>query len=251
MQNRYKTREQLMNNSISEISLFNLSLSFLPVLIVLIIFIKWSMDIKKPLYAISRMLLQLLVIGYLLTYIFSAQTSWVVLVVLSFMLVVASWIALNSVPQSVDHSKHALFRAALIAIFLGGGGTLLVITQGVLALDPWYLPHYMIPLAGMVFSSAMTSISLVAERYYAELEHGHEVENARNTAYRASMIPTINALFAVGLVSLPGMMTGQIISGVDPLVAARYQIMVMLMILGSSGIASALFLALITRRPPS
>ena len=135
-----------------------------------------------------------------------------------------------------------------MAISVGGGLTLALVTQVVLQLQPWYLPRYMIPLAGMVFANAMTSVSLAAERLYAELGHGQSWPEARLMAYQAAMIPVINALFAVGLVSLPGMMTGQILSGVSPLVASRYQIMVMCMIFSSSGLATALFLTLCRRR---
>lgn len=117
-----------------------------------------------------------------------------------------------------------------------------------LQLEPWYLPRYVVPLAGMVFANAMTSVSLAAERLYAELGHGLQWEQARLAAYQAAMIPVINALFAVGLVSLPGMMTGQILSGVSPLVAARYQIMVMCMIFAASGISTAIFLVIGRRR---
>ena len=106
----------------------------------------------------------------------------------------------------------------------------------------------MVPLAGMVFANAMTSISLAGERLYAEIGHGAEWEEARVTAFQAAMIPVINALFAVGLVSLPGMMTGQILSGVSPLIAARYQIMVMCMIFSSAGISTAIFLSLVRHR---
>ncbi|MHA2032017.1 MAG: ABC transporter permease, partial [Candidatus Kariarchaeaceae archaeon] len=70
-------------------------------------------------------------------------------------------------------------------------------------------------------------------------------EEARNIALKASLIPITNSLFAVGLVSIPGMMTGQILSGVSPLIAARYQIMVMCMVFGAAGISSAIFLAAI------
>jgi putative ABC transport system permease protein len=100
----------------------------------------------------------------------------------------------------------------------------------------------------MVFATAMTAVSLAAERLYAELGHGLRWEEARLTAYHAAMIPVINSLFAVGLVSLPGMMTGQILSGVSPLIAARYQIMVMCMIFASAGISTAIFLTLSRRR---
>jgi len=114
----------------------------------------------------------------------------------------------------------------------------------VLAMDPWYLPSYMIPLAGMIFANAMNSVSLAGERLEAELDRGVSYERARVIALQTSLIPITNSLFAVGLVSLPGMMTGQILSGVSPFIAARYQIMVMCMLFGSAGISSASFLVL-------
>jgi len=97
----------------------------------------------------------------------------------------------------------------------------------------------------MIFASSMNSVSLAVERLTAEIERNVDYQHARNTALRTSLIPITNSLFAVGLVSLPGMMTGQILSGISPLVAARYQIMVMCMIFGSAGISSALFLKLV------
>jgi putative ABC transport system permease protein len=91
----------------------------------------------------------------------------------------------------------------------------------------------------------MNCVSLSAERLFAEMDRGEAYKKARNIAFQASLIPIINSLFAVGLVSIPGMMTGQILSGVEPYIAARYQIMVMCMIFGSAGISSALFLMLL------
>ena len=98
----------------------------------------------------------------------------------------------------------------------------------------------------MIFANAMNTVSLAAERYESEREV-HDYIEARHTALRAAMIPLINSLFAVGLVALPGMMTGQILSGVSPLVAARYQIVVMCMIFGSAGISAVCYLVLIER----
>ncbi len=121
---------------------------------------------------------------------------------------------------------------------------LLLVTQGVLQLDPWYMPSYMIPLAGMIFANGMNSVSLAGERLQSELKSGVVYAEAEKLAIQASLIPITNSLFAVGLVSIPGMMTGQILSGVSPFIAARYQIMVMCMIFGSAGISSALFLVL-------
>ena len=229
-----------MNSTIQTISLVNLSLSFLPVLIVLTVLWHWSLDYRNSIYAVLRMLVQLLLIGYFLTYIFKSDNAIVIAAVLMVMIFVSGWIALRTVPA---HRKN-LYAKALFSIIIGGGTILAIITEAVLNLEPWYLPQYMIPLAGMIFANSMNSVSLSAERYSSEIKTNN-YETARNIAFNASLIPNINTLFAVGIVSLPGMMTGQILSGVDPLIAVRYQIMVMCMIFGSAGITTAIFLTLI------
>lgn len=229
-----------MSASIQTIELSQLLLMFIPVFGVMAIIWHWGLNYKTALYGMFRMLLQLMLIGYFLVYIFEADSHWIVMVVLAVMLLASSWISL----RTVDASRKKLIGKSLIAISVSGILVLALVTQLVLSLDPWYLPQYMIPLAGMIFANAMNSISLAAERLSAELKHGHSYESARNTAFQASIIPITNSLFAVGLVSLPGMMTGQILSGVSPFIAARYQIMVMCMLFGSTGIASALFLLL-------
>lgn len=220
------------------VALANLALAFIPVLVVLAIFFRWQLNYKKAGYALVRMLAQLLAVGYVLAYIFETEIPWVVLLVLLVMTLVSSWISLNT----VDGRRRQLYGFALGAIALGGGITLAVITQVVLSIDPWYSPQYLIPLGGMVFANAMTSVSLCAERFFAEMGHGLNYREARGTAFNAALIPIVNSLFAVGLVSLPGMMTGQILSGVSPLIAARYQIMVMCMLFTVSGLSASLFL---------
>ncbi len=120
----------------------------------------------------------------------------------------------------------------------------MLVVKGVLNLQPWYIPSYIIPLASMIFANAMNTVSLAAERLEAELIRSVDYYQARNIAYKAALIPITNSMFAVGLVSLPGMMTGQILSGTSPLIAARYQIIVMTMLYGSAGISAALFLFL-------
>ncbi|MCH7677687.1 ABC transporter permease [candidate division KSB1 bacterium] len=229
-----------MNNSIQIIPFANLALAFIPVLVVVVIMYKWSLNIKSAFYAISRMLVQLMVIGYFLAYIFEADSVWVVLAVVTVMVFASSWIALRTTIK-----RTLLYKKTLYSVILGGGITFLLVTQAVLNLNPWYSPRYVIPLAGMIFASSMNSVSLAVERLTAEIERNVDYQQARNTALRTSLIPITNSLFAVGLVSLPGMMTGQILSGISPLVAARYQIMVMCMIFGSAGISSALFLKLV------
>lgn len=190
------------------------------------------------------MVAQLVLIGYVLVYIFEAEVPWIVLAVMGVMVVAASWIALRTNPRL----RPTLYRDAFVAVLVGGGLTVALITQVVLTLDPWYEPSFMIPLAGMIFAAAMNAVSLSAERILAELRRGTPFVDARRIAMQAGLIPIVNTLFAVGLVSLPGFMTGQILSGVSPLVAVRYQIMVMCMVFGASGLSAALFITLLHRR---
>ncbi|NQY35872.1 MAG: ABC transporter permease [Alteromonadaceae bacterium] len=230
-----------MNNSIQIISLADLSIAFIPVFIGLVFLYKWSLNTKQASYALSRMLVQLLLIGYVLSYIFYSDNAWLIAAILVMMVLVSSWIALGTIKDN----RMLLLKYAVIAIALGGGFTLLLMTQGVLSLEPWYQPKVLIPLAGMIFANSMNSVSLCAERLTSELENKQEYDQARKLALNAASIPVINSLFAVGLVSLPGMMTGQILSGISPLIAARYQIMVMCMIFASAIISAVIFLVLV------
>jgi len=230
-----------MNESLQTIPLLNLSLAFIPVLLTSGILFKWSLNSSNALYAVSRMLVQLLLIGYLLTYIFDSDSAGIIIVILAVMVFASSWIALGTIAEI----RLQLYKYAFLSIALGGGVTLALITQAVLVLDPWYSPQSMIPIAGMIFANTMNSVSLAAERLNAETGRDVPYIEARKIALQSALIPVINSLFAVGLVSLPGMMTGQILSGVSPLIAARYQIMVMCMVFGASGIATAYFLVLV------
>lgn len=228
-----------MNDSIQTIPLLHLAVAFLPAIVVIVIGWKWTLGYWTSVYAMSRMLVQLLLVGYVLAFIFETDSALVVVGVLTVMLMSSSWIAL----RTMGLPRRVLYLKSFGAISLGGGVVLLLMTQGVLALEPWYFPRYVIPLAGMIFANAMNSVSLAGERLEAELAREVPYDQARRIALNAALIPITNSLFAVGLVSLPGMMTGQILSGVSPLIAARYQIMVMCMIFGAAGISAAIFLA--------
>ena len=230
-----------MNTTIQIIPIAKLAIAFVPVLAVLIMLYYWSREARTSLYGLSRMLVQLLIVGYFLTFLFDSDSAWLVTAVLAVMVLASSWIALRttSVP------RKDLYRLALASIALGGGVTLVIITQGVLALDPWYAPRYLIPLAGMIFGGSMNAVSLAVERLEAEVSRGIPYSEARAIALKTAMIPITNALFAVGVVSLPGMMTGQILSGVSPLIAVRYQIMVMAMLFAAAGLSAGLFLMLL------
>ena len=222
------------------IPITNLVVIALPAIMVLLILWRWSNSAGRSAYALARMVLQLCLIGYALTFLFETKSPSLVLLVLTIMVCASSWIALGSVPEQ----RRNLYFRALLATLVVNSLLLILITQVVLDTSPWFAPNIVIPLAGMVFAVGMNGISLFAERYFAELARTNET-NARNIAYKATLIPITNSLLAVGLVSLPGMMTGQILSGVSPLIAVRYQIMIMLMIFTSSGLSSALFYSLL------
>jgi UDP-glucose/iron transport system permease protein len=230
---------------VEEITLTGLALGLLPAAAVIIIMLRWSAGAGTAVYATARMLIQLLLIGYVLVYIFEAEHAAIVGAVLIVMLIIASWIAI----RPVAHKQLHVFRNALIAISIGGLLVLALVTQVVIAVDPWFNPRYVVPLAGMVFAGAMNSVSLAAERLQAETAREVPLKEARRIALGAALIPMINSLFAVGLVALPGMMTGQILSGISPLIAAKYQIVVMSMLFGVSGLSAATYLQLQTHCP--
>lgn len=228
------------DTAVKAISTEGLLLGFLPALIAIGILFRWSAGAKTAIYATLRMLIQLLLIGYVLVYIFSADQPGIIIAVLTIMLLASSWIAIRPVKE-----KHPrVYLHALAAIAVGGVLTLGLVSQLVIGVDPWFSPRYVVPLAGMIFAGAMNTVSLAAERMQAEIERNTSYPEARRVAFQAALIPVINSLFAVGLVSLPGMMTGQILSGVSPLVAAKYQIVVMSMLFGVAGISAAIYLTL-------
>ena len=230
-----------MNESITFIPFSRLVIIFIPVVIVTVILHNWSLGWKNTSYAFGRMLIHLLLIGYFLSYIFLSNNSFFIITILSVMVFAASWISL----RTISDKRIELFKSSLEAILCGGGIVLFLVTLFVLKLEPWFLPRYMVPLAGMIFASSMNGISLAGERLKAEIERDVNYDNARGIALKAALIPITNSLFAVGLVSLPGMMTGQILSGISPLIAVRYQIMVMCMLFSAVGLSSYLFLILI------
>lgn len=223
----------------STISFFNLSLSFIPLLFVWYFYYKWTKDKSDILVASIRMIIQLIAIGYLLVFIFKSDDLKVGIFIVLFMIVVASWITLRNTNDKTF--KH--YFQILLAVSASGLINLFLIVGFVLELEKLYEPRYIIPLAGMVFANTMNALSLAVERFEKEIERTNFIE-ARQIAFKACMIPQINSLLAVGLVALPGMMTGQILSGVDPLIAVRYQIMIMAMTLSSAGISAVVYFLL-------
>ena len=234
-----------MNSTLPTISLVNLVAAFVPSLVLLVIMHRWSLNAVTALYANARMLIQLLAVGYVLTYVFETDRPVLIVGVVLLMIFVSAWIALRPLQQRGLRT----YSLALVSIAASGLTMLVIVTQWVLDLPRWFEPSFVVPLSGMIFANAMNTVSLAAERFEAERGRGENAPEARRAALDASLIPQINGLLAVGLVSLPGMMTGQILSGVEPMVAVRYQIMVMCMVFGSGGLGAAAYLALQGQQP--
>jgi putative ABC transport system permease protein len=234
-----------MNDSVQIIPLARLALAFIPVAAVLFIIHRWSLGLRTGLIAVFRMVSQLLLVGYVLTFIFASQRAMVSVSVVAVMLSTAGWIALRPLGDDRLHR----YPAVLVSICGGALPVLFIATQLVLDLPTWFTPSMFIPLAGIVLANSMNTVSLAAERFRAERLRGVTYRAARHAAMSTALIPMTNSLLAVGLVSLPGMMTGQILSGVTPLIAVRYQVLVMCMIFGSAGLATSCYLVL--QRPES
>ena len=198
-----------------------------------------------------RALVQLVAVGYVLVYLFTAEQWWLVVIALVIILISATSAAVQRRrgARKIAGERRALFTISGTAMLVGSGVTLAYVTQLVLRVQPWYEPRYLVPLFGMIVGNAMNGAALAAERLASELESRRgeveaylalgaspsraAAEPARRAMY-AALIPSVNGLMTVGLVQLPGMMTGQILAGQSPLLAVRYQIVVMFMLAGGT-----------------
>ena len=200
-----------------------------------------------------RMFVQLMVVGYLLHLVFALESALPVLLILMVMI----GFAVQTIGARVETKMPNFYRVVGAAILFGCGGMTFFFCTLVVGLEPWYDPRYLIPLAGMVIGNSMTGASLAAERLAAEFrERREEIETALclgssvklaaepavSSAFRAALIPSVNAMAAMGLVFLPGMMTGQILSGTEPLIAVKYQIAIMCVITGSVALTTFMIL---------
>ena len=188
-----------------------------------------------------RSLLQLLVVGYFIALIFAINHPLAVLGILGVMSTIAAIAAKNRISQQLKGLFPLVWGSIFVSTSLTIGYAILLIIQP----PDWYSPQYLIPLAGMVLGNAMNGASLAGERLVSLIQQNQrEVETHlclgatskqaiatyQKTAIRASLIPTLNQMMVVGIVSLPGMFTGQVLAGIDPLKAVSYQILILFMI---------------------
>ncbi|CAH2031817.1 ABC transporter permease [Trichlorobacter ammonificans] len=200
-----------------------------------------------------RMVVQLIAVGYLLHVVFAVRNPGLVLL----MLLVMALFSLQVLGSRVQHRMPRFYRIVGSSLLAGCGGVTFVFCALVVGYTPWYDPRYLIPLAGMIVGNSMNGASLAAERLSSELHERRDeietalclgassrqaAENAVRSAFRAALMPTVNTMAATGIVSLPGMMTGQILSGTAPILAVRYQIAIMCAITAAVAVTSFMIL---------
>lgn len=231
-----------MDSGVVPISDIQLALSVILVLIAGVISAALKLELLKPLlWGTFRTFVQLTLIGYALTFIFKINNLIFIIVIITMMCFLAS---LTAARRSSGAGRYTLllgFVSLWASTFIVG--TIVVVL--IIAPDPWYSARIAIPIFGMILGNSMNGIALSLDRLFSEVKSNlpeieallsfgaspwESVRDCVKTSLKAGMTPTINSLMVVGLVSLPGMMTGQILGGADPRQAVRYQIVVMLMI---------------------
>jgi putative ABC transport system permease protein len=209
--------------------------------------------------ATLRTYLQLIALGFVLTWVFQTDTAWIVLGVFLLMMLMTAQISL----KRVKHKPPNLYFSTLSAVFITGMTVTFSVTGLIVQVEPWYEPRYVLSIGGMVLGNAMNGIALALERLFDDLKkRAAEVNQALafggtpweaslpsiRTALTAGLTPTINSMNAVGLVMIPGMMTGQLLAGADPVQAAKYQIVVMLMVSAATALGSMISVYLVYKR---
>ena len=231
-------------------------------LIIIVLIISWQLRLqltKTLLTAAIRTVVQLSFIGLILAWIFAREQWYEVLLILTIMTLIAGSAAKNRVKR---HYKGLLVDTLLAVSASAVLVTAIAITV-ILNVQPWYTPQFIIPILGLILGNSLTAISLTSNQL---IESFHEQQGriemmlslaartfeAVHEPIRAAIIngmtPTLNSMLVVGIVSLPGMMTGQILAGADPTQAVRYQIVTMFLICVSSTLGCTISTLLIYRR---
>jgi len=251
-----------VNNAFYEIAWFPDVVVSLSLILLSLGLLKWfKIGLEKLLLlGTLRTFLQLAFMGYVLTFFFNQQHWSFMVILVLVMTLIASW---EGYHRQKEHAIPGYFLIIFVSLLVTVIIVLGAILGFILRTKPWYYPYAMIPLAGMVIGNALTSITLSVNRFLGEMEHRENeietflalgapfkavVEAPMRVAIKAALLPAINSMMMVGLVQLPGVMTGQILAGVDPLVAIRYQIMIMYMWVTTATLADILVLALVSRK---
>lgn len=241
-------------NSIIELSFLQMGAAY--IFVIILLFILRARGIKREkelLMASIRMTIQLSLVGYILAYIF--EENHLLLVILA--ILIMQVFAINNVYKRIHYPLNKKIKKLIaIAMLIGTLSSIIYFIVVVIQVSPWYEARYFIPISGMMIGNAMTGVALGTQRLIEGMQDNRDkIETALmlgahprlaakkvvNQAFDAAILPTINSMVGMGIVLLPGMMTGQILAGLSPLIAIRYQIAIMLGITGSVSLSVILF----------
>jgi putative ABC transport system permease protein len=244
-------------NSIIELTFWQIATAYLFVVITLIIVKSRGINRDKELVLSTvRMTLQLVIASYALVYILDNPNPFITIGVVILMTAFAIYTIVRKFKGVITNK---LAKVITLSMVLGAGGCLLYLIFIVIGGKPWYNPQYFIPIAGMIIGNSMTGVSLAVKNLLeAMTTRKHVVEEALilgatpreasariiNQSFDSAIMPTINSMLGMGIIFLPGMMTGQILAGVSPTTAIAYQIGIMLGILGSVALSVIIILQL-------
>ena len=207
---------------------------------------------RQVLWSAVRMVTQLLIVGWLLRFVFDASSPSVTVLVIVVMIAAAAREVASRPKQRLIRAGNYRIGAAVVSA--ASLATVLLALLTAIRPEPWYDPRYAIPLMGIVLGSVLNSASLALDNFLgsvvtdraaieAQLALGASSTQAMSKLVRSSirrgLIPIVNQMSAAGLITLPGIMTGQLLAGMDPVEAVKYQILLLFLLTGASGLASA------------
>lgn len=230
-----------MTDGVVNIGNLELAASALLMLVAGIVSLRLKLDLAKDI-AVStvRAFIQLLAMGFLLLYLFKYQTWWLVCIVIAAMSIAATQIAVSR----VKGVARGIWLDVFLSIFVSSMVIAFIVVEGVIHAQPWYSARELVPITGMILGNTLSAAAVAIERLFADMDARSDEIYAmivlgatpREAAFRsiksaigAGMTPALATLSAAGIVQIPGMMSGQILAGADPVVAAKYQIVVLLM----------------------
>ena len=252
----------MTNHNDLQILLTTTDIALASSLILLVMLVSWRLRLRLGatlLMAAVRTVIQLSFIGLILAWVFAREQWYEVLLILTLMTLIAGGAAKNRVKRVYK----GLFTDTLLAVSLSAVLITAIAIIVILQVSPWYTPQFIIPILGLILGNSLTAISLTSnqliEAFYTQQARIEMMLSLSATPYEAihtpmraaiisGMTPTLNSMLVVGIVSLPGMMTGQILAGADPSQAVRYQIVTMFLICASSTLGCTLSALLIYRR---
>jgi putative ABC transport system permease protein len=246
------------------IALSALDLAIAALLVLLVALIQWRMRLgntRSLLLAAIRTTVQLLLVGLVLKFVFDSSTPLWIAVMALIMLLAAGREVMSR--QQRRFSGAWGYAVGTTSMFMSSFSVTLLALLVMIGPEPWYQPRYAIPLLGMLLGNTMNGISLGLDNLTRNAWENRQLVEARlalgdcwrdaitdirRDSIRVGMIPIINAMAAAGLVSLPGMMTGQILAGSPPLEAVKYQILIMFLIASGTGLGTITAVMLGSRR---